>query len=287
MFRQFVVCPLEAAIAYLLVAFFRVLPPDLASAIGGKVCRAIGPLLSLSRRAHRNLQIAFPEMGEAERNTVLAGMWENLGRLTAELPHLRALRDHGYIEVVGGDHLERSGRPLIVCTAHVGNWEIAPPATTLFGIQVDTVYRAPNNPLVDGLLRKLRRDGGGGNSIPKGGSGARAIVKALAKGGAILMVIDQKMNDGIPVPFFGRDAMTAPALASLALRYGCSVVPLQVERLAGTRFRVTVHPPMEIVSTGDRRADSLAVMTRVNALVEGWIRQRPEQWLWLHNRWPT
>jgi Kdo2-lipid IVA lauroyltransferase/acyltransferase len=287
--RRFVLNPLEAAIAYLLLGFFRILPPDIASAIGGKVCRAIGPLTSLSHRVDRNLRIAFPEMSELERKAVAAGMWDNLGRVLAELPHMRKIRDNGYVEVVGAEHLEHRdrGKPLLFWTGHLANWEIIPSVAERFGTNIDFIYRAPNNPLVDDLLRKLRDDAGGGNLIPKGPRGARNIVRTLAHNGVIGLVIDQKMNDGIAIPFFGKEAMTAPALANLALRYECPAVPLRMERLEGTRFRLTAYPPMSMPRTGDHHADALAIMMRVNAMVEDWIRERPEQWLWVHNRWPT
>ncbi|MBL4691050.1 MAG: lauroyl acyltransferase, partial [Rhodospirillales bacterium] len=98
--------------------------------------------------------------------------------------------------------------------------------------------------------------------------------------------VDQKMNDGIPVPFFGRDVMTAPALAELALRYDCPVVPARITRLKGARFRLMALAPLELIRTGDHKADVAANMAQVNALIEQWVRDTPEQWLWLHNRWP-
>ena len=100
------------------------------------------------------------------------------------------------------------------------------------------------------------------------------------------MLVDQKQNDGIAVPFFGRDAMTAPAIARIGLRFGCPLLPIAVERLSGARFRVTVMPALNLAATGNVALDVLAGMTRVNALIEDWIRARPEQWLWLHRRWP-
>ncbi len=100
------------------------------------------------------------------------------------------------------------------------------------------------------------------------------------------MLVDQKQNDGIPVPFFGRDAMTAPAIGRLALRFNCPVVPIRTERLDGARFRFTVLPPIELAPTGDGAFDVAAAMARINALIEEWVRARPGQWLWLHRRWP-
>jgi KDO2-lipid IV(A) lauroyltransferase len=150
-------------------------------------------------------------------------------------------------------------------------------------MKLPVVYRAPNNPWADALLRRFRD---APLSIPKGPEGARALLRLIRAGGHAGILVDQKMNDGIPVPFFGRTAMTAPAVAQLGLRQGCVLVPSRTERLNGARFRITLYPPLDLHPTGDRVADELAVMTRINRLIEGWIRDHPEQWLWLHRRWP-
>ena len=125
-----------------------------------------------------------------------------------------------------------------------------------------------------------------GGLIPRGAEGARRALALMRKGEHLGMFVDQKLNDGIPVPFFGRDAMTAPALARFALKFDCPVVPVRVERLHGSCLRITHYPPIDLPRTGDRQADVAATMAKVNAVIEGWVRERPEQWLWLHNRWP-
>ena len=100
------------------------------------------------------------------------------------------------------------------------------------------------------------------------------------------MLMDQKMNDGIEARFFGRPAMTAPALAALALRLRCPVVPAHVERLGPARFRLVCDPPLPLPGTGNRAADVLVLTQMVNDRLEQWIRARPGEWLWLHRRWP-
>jgi KDO2-lipid IV(A) lauroyltransferase len=122
--------------------------------------------------------------------------------------------------------------------------------------------------------------------IPKGPSGARQTIKLLSRGELVAMFVDQKMNDGIEVPFFGRPAMTAPALASLALKYDRPVIPFRIIRLKGAHFRAEVLAPFRFEASDDRNEDVMRAMTHVNQLLEGWIRQYPEQWLWLHRRWP-
>jgi KDO2-lipid IV(A) lauroyltransferase len=115
---------------------------------------------------------------------------------------------------------------------------------------------------------------------------SRRAVAALRRGGHLALLADQKLNDGLPVPFFGRAAMTAPALALLALRFDCAVMPARVERLHGARFRLTLYPPLELPRRGKREADVAALMEAVNRTLEGWIREHPEQWFWVHSRWP-
>lgn len=283
--------PLEAAFVHGIAGLFRALPLDAASALGGRIGRTVGPLLPGTRKARRNLERAFPEKSRAEIDAIIRGMWDNLGRVIAEYPHLDeigAFGPGGRVEVVGAEHIDalrEDGRAGILVSGHLANWEIQPVTARKMAMELALVYRAPNNPYVGALLTDLR-GAASGTHIPKGAEGARAILRILTRGGHVGMLIDQKMNDGIPVPFFGRDAMTAPAAAQLALRLGIPLVPTRTERLGGARFRITVLPPVEPPATGDRNADVRILMERLNRLLEQWIRERPAEWLWLHRRWP-
>jgi KDO2-lipid IV(A) lauroyltransferase len=293
---RYVVRPLETAGLHFLYVVLRALPLDAASALGGAVARLIGPHLGLSRRARRNLERAFPGMDAGAVEATIREMWDNLGRIAAELPHLPRIKvfdsdptcGKARVDVVGIEQLDaarEAGKPIICFTAHVGNWEIAPLVTMRRGMPLQVVYRSANNKWADRLFLTGRRDVVGG-LIPKGAEGARLLIKALHAGQALGMLVDQKMNDGIAVPFFGRDAMTAPALAQLALKFDCIVQPIWVERLGGAHYRVNIEAPLPLLHTGDRHADIRALMTAVNAQMETWIRKRPGQWLWLHRRWP-
>lgn len=283
--------PLEAAFVFGIAGLFRALPLDTASALGGRIGRAVGPLLPGSRTARRNLERAFPEKTPAEIDAIIRGMWDNLGRVIAEYPHLDKIGEFGpggRVEVVGGEHIDalrEDGKAGILVSGHFANWEVQSVTSRKMGLELALVYRAPNNPYVGALLTDLR-GAAGGTHIPKGAEGARAILRLLTRGGHVGMLIDQKMNDGIPVPFFGRDAMTAPAAAQLALRLGIPLVPARTERLGGARFRITVLPPVEAPDTGDRNVDVRILMERLNRLLEQWIRERPAEWLWVHRRWP-
>lgn len=282
--------PFQAALAYLAFAVIGLIPLDAASALGGRLGRAFGPRLKVSERARSNLAAAFPEMSGERIEAVVRGMWDNLGRTVFEFPHLDHLRFDGeepHIEVVGAEHivaLRDDGRPGIFFSAHMANWEVVPLCAVRHGLSIDLIYRAPNNPWMERLFGRRHR--GLGELIAKGAPGARRALAQLKKGSHLGMLVDQKMNDGIAVPFFGRDAMTAPALALFALKFDLPAVPARIERLGGARFRITYFPPLELARSGDREADVAAIMAEVNGLIESWVRERPEQWLWLHNRWP-
>jgi len=281
----------EASLAWLAYGLFRALPVDAASAFGGWLASVVGPRLPVSRRAHRNLELALPERSAGEIYGLVRGMWANLGRVTAEYAHLdkfRCYEPNGRVEVVGIEHLDAvrdSETGALFFSAHLGNWEILTLGATQRGLALVQIYRAANNAAVNRLMARARRPVGGALH-PKGHRGAREATAALGRGEHVAMLVDQKLGEGISVPFFGRPAMTARALATLALRHHCPVLPARVERLRGATFRLTIYPPMTIPDSGDRKADALAFMVSVNAVVEGWVRERPEQWLWLHRRWP-
>ena len=282
---------IEALGARLLFRVFGALPLDAASALGGFLARTIGPHLGASKRAIRNLRRAMPELGEADIRRIVAGMWDNLGRVVAEFPHLGEIEiftPGGRVEVVGVDAMmatRSADQRYIFFSAHYGNWEIAALAAPQAGFTAAQVYRAANNPLIDRVIMKARGPFAGG-LIPKGPAAARRLVEAIERGHSLSMLVDQKMNDGIAVPFFGRDAMTAPALARLARRFGCTVVPVRVERVKGAHFRLVCETPLPVPRTSDQHGDVLALMTAVNATLERWIRADPAQWFWLHRRWP-
>jgi KDO2-lipid IV(A) lauroyltransferase len=151
-------------------------------------------------------------------------------------------------------------------------------------VNVTQIYRAPNNPVIDRLIAKFRGDRG--EYIPKGATAARRAYAALYRGEHLTMLADQKLNEGIPVPFFGRPAMTATALALLALHFDCDVLPARVERLRGAQFRLTVFPPVPLPRSGNQNHDVAVLTATVTAILESWIRERPEEWLWVHRRWP-
>ncbi|MCU0983804.1 MAG: lauroyl acyltransferase [Acetobacteraceae bacterium] len=283
----------EAALARAVFALFGALGPVRASNFGAAVARAIGPHLPVSRVADRNLAIAFPERDAAWRRETVKAAWDNLGRVVAEYPHLSALKrtDSGPGWEIAGEAVMREiagrGGPAIFFSGHIANWELLPPAASHFGIVLSSVYRAPANPLIDHMILGFREAALAPLNaplFPKGARGARAMLAHFNRGGFLAMLLDQKMNDGIEARLFGRPAMTAPALAQLALRHRCPVIPGRAMRVGPARYRFETEPPLPLPDSGNRAADVAALTQAVNDTLERWIRDRPAEWLLFHRR---
>lgn len=279
---------LEALLLTLLFAVFRALPAQKASALGGWLGRMIGPRLAASRKARRNIERALPGLDEEAKERAIIGMWDNLGRIIAEYPHLEEL-GLDFTEIAGEENLEAAlldPKGAIFFGAHYGNWEIN--AATVFihyDRAIDLSYRAPNNPWSDRLLMKARTLNGKLTAHAKSRMGGKNMMEAIKHGGTLGILIDQKYNEGLAVPFFGIEAMTNPFFVQLAQKYGCRLVPIRNERLDGANFRLNVYEPLAVFEEDGSKRPVEDVIADAHALLEGWIRERPDHWLWLHRRW--
>lgn len=278
---------LEAFGLSVLMALFWALGAQWASGFGGWIGRTLGPRMAASRKARRNLERALPDLDEARKDEIIAGMWEHLGRVIAEYPHLKVLSQE--TEILGREHLDAAldnPKGAIFFGGHLGNWEINAPAILMqCGKAVDISYRAPNNPWSDALLMRMRVMGGRIKAHAKSRQGGKNMMDAIKGGGALGILIDQKYNQGLSLPFFGVDAMTNPFFVQLAQKYGCALVPIRNERLTGARFTLRVYEPIAVFEKDGSKRAVEDVIAEAHTLLEGFIKDTPEQWLWLHRRW--
>ena len=267
----------------------KLLGPDKASDFCGWLLKKIGPMLSQHKTMRRNLKLAFPDWTEVEIERTAMAAWESAGRTAGELPHLPAIDPYtsGRVDVVGVERLDEinaSGKGAVFISGHFANWEIMPAAICKRIPHAVMTYRALNNPHIDRRINKLRHDYGTGTTAPKG-IGTRELMRALARGAPIALMNDQKFREGVSVPLFGHEAMTAQGPTRLALKYGVPIVPVSTVRTGPARFRVEIHEPFLPQDTGDAEADILASVTRINGFLEDCIRAEPGQWVWPHRRW--
>ena len=178
-----------------------------------------------------------------------------------------------------------SGKGGIALSGHCANWELMALAAWQAGIDGAEVYRPVNNPIVNWWIMRQRTRYAYPTQISKTGDNTRELLRTLKDGKVLAMLTDQKHSEGMPVPFFGRDAWTAAGPAVLGLRTGAALVPIRMVRTGGAHFRMTFYPPLQIERSGDKDADIRATMLAINKALEDAVREHPEQWLWAHNRW--
>jgi KDO2-lipid IV(A) lauroyltransferase len=209
----------------------------------------------------------------------------------AEFPILdRIAADPSRIEIEGAERLAEiaaGAGPVVFVSGHFSSFELMPAAIVRAGAPCQITYRAMNNPIVDAKVRANRFRYGVRLFAPKGLEGARELMRGLERGESVALMNDQKFNGGVAAPLFGVMAHTAPGPATFALRFGIPLQPMSVERIGpGARFRVIVHQPIQLEDTGDRDADVAAGVRRINNFIEERVRARPEEWFWVHRRWP-
>ncbi len=280
-----------------LFGLLRRVDPDRASDLCGAIARRCGPLLPVHRLGRANLRSAFPERDSEWIEQTLRGVWENLGRVAGEYVHLGRLWDYevgrpdteGRIIVDAAavrlfEELAADGKPALAFAAHLGNWELPAVAAAAHGMPTAVVYRMPNNRSVAAAITRIRQ-GLMGRLIRGRAEAVFEMAGALNQGEHLGMLVDQHWSRGVDVTFFGRRCKANPTLARLARQYDCPVVGVRVVRLREHRFRVDAVGPLSLPRDAAGQVDILGTMQMVTGIVEGWIREHPEQWLWLHRRW--
>ena len=273
----------------------RLIGPDRSGDVGGRLARTLGPRLKNHKVAIANLQAAYPEKDDQEIQRLALAAWDNLGRTGAEYPHLKKLVDFDpddpsrkvRLEVAGVEHffaLRDDGRPGIIFAAHLGNWELPAVVAARYGLDVTAVFRPPNRPIARKLVAEVRSETMGNMEATRQGV-AFKLRDILDNGGHLGALVDQHFTRGVKVPFFGRLVQANPLLAKLARQFDCPVHGVRVIRLPEHRLRVELTPPLEFHRDESGQIDEKAAVMAMAATVEGWVREHPGQWLWMHRRW--
>ncbi len=262
---------------------------DKAANICSFIARKVGPYLKVTDIARSNLVKIIPESQNHEQ--IIDEVWDNFGRYIGEFPYIDKLSKaeiEKLIDIKGIEHLTKfnnENQPFLAFAGHLGNWEMILKVLTKLYPKFGVVYRKANNPYFNQALLNSR------NSeniqlIAKGPAGVKDLIKTIKDGYAIAMLVDQKMNDGIEVPFFGYPAMTSYAIAKFAVQFNYPIMPMQIIRIPKTsNFELIIHPPLEYTKTKNKEQDYYNIMLKINQILEGWIKQNPGQWFWFHNRW--
>ncbi|MFY9786066.1 MAG: lipid A biosynthesis lauroyl acyltransferase [Pseudolabrys sp.] len=274
----------------------RAVDPDKMADFTGWMMSRIGPLLPESRIGRANLAVAFPEKSQAEIDTILRGCWDNLGRMGAEFAHLDRLWSYdreqptrGRIDLAQPD-IERfhklldDGKPALIFAAHLANWELPAICAATYNLDSAVLYRRPNISRIDRWLTETRT-AHMGELISTDLDAPMKIADALQRGAHVGILVDQYYSRGVPVAFFGRQTLANPLLARLAQHFDCPIHGTRIIRLENHRFRAELTDEIKPARDANGKIDIAGTMQIITSVVEQWIRQCPEQWLWMHRRW--
>lgn len=258
---------------------------------GYRLFSLLGPRLKKHRHVLGNLQIAFPNLSQEQRQALATRVWGNLGGVLAEYPHLHKLVDigsasHTDIQMTDASRpVVENRQAAVYVTPHLGNWEIAAATVARLEIPITTIYSPQSNPLIDRMTQSIREALGLKFVAKK--NALRHLVKELRNGRSVGMLPDQRVDEGDAVPYFGVDALTTTSPAWLAIKMDCPLIPVRIERLGPDRFRAVFHDPIDTrADIADVRSRSIEVTRQVNACFERWIGQHPEHWHCTKRRWP-
>ena len=277
-----------------LMRVMRLQPPRFASWNGGFWARKIGPYTSIQRVTLRNLRLAYPEKTEAEREAIARGMWDNLGRMAGEFVHLDRIWQYNMwepaksrIETTGVSNfvaMRVDGKPALVFTAHLANWELPAIAAAAQGLDSAVLFRAPDNSFFADLLFEARSRVMG-NLVAASHVAVFELAAVLDQGKHLGILVDQARRGGPTVQFFGQPCSANPTIARLARLYECPVHGVRVIRLPEGRFRIQCTPALDLPRDASGRIDVDGAMQMITSVVEGWVREYPEQWTWFYKRW--
>jgi len=268
-----------------------------AANFAGALLRKVGPFLPEHRIGRDNLRAAFPEKSDADIERILAGVWDNLGRVTVEFAHLDEFCVAGvgpqtadvitYRPEMEGhfNDLMQSGQAVLCFAAHLANWEIPAVGAKAIGAKTAVLYRRPNIAPVGDLIVRLRTPLMG-ELVANGLSAPVQLARLASSGVHVGMLVDQHYTKGVEVIFFGRRCMANPLIALLARQTERPIRGMRAIRKAdGNSFSMEITDPIDPARDAEGRIDIAGTMQRITSVVEGWIREYPEQWLWLHRRW--
>jgi KDO2-lipid IV(A) lauroyltransferase len=279
-----------------LLKLIRRMDPDRTAKRAGSILKRIGPKLREHRIGRANLAAAFPEKSPEEIEQILTGVWDNLGRIAAEFAYLDqhwfdsiARLDESRIEFSERSletfvRLRDDGKPALLFSAHLGNWELPALVAAAHKLETAMLYRRPSMPAVAEAVQNARALSMG-RLIASGFDAPVKLVKELGRGTHVGMLVDQFDWRGVEVTFFGRRTKASPLLARLARHVDAPIHGVRSIRLPGHRFRVEITDEIAAPRDTEGKVDVEGTTQLITSVIERWVRENPEQWLWVHRRW--
>jgi len=271
----------------ILFSLFKILGLNISSALGGKLFEKIGPLFRSKKLIHSNLKKAFPNIDLDDLNKTTKLMWNNYGRVFAEymfIEHFRKDTSNKNIKIEGQEILEdikRKDKSVVFISGHLSNFELMAMHIEKSGIKLSAIYRPLNNIFLNKIMERIRKKYICKYQIKKGIGGIKKLIHLKKSNYSSALMIDQRVSQGIESNFFSQKALTTTIPAQLVKKFNIPVVPIFIERIKNTSFKIIVKNPIIF----DKEETTQNITDRLNLVLEKMIVYKPEQWIWSHNRW--
>ena len=278
---------MQFLIISILFLLFKILGLNYASYISGKIVSFIGPFFRSKNLIKSNILKSFPNLESNEIEKISKKMWNNYGRILAEYIFIKDFRESKFkdnIEIKGQeilDKIKKDDEAVIFVSGHFNNFELMAMQIEKSGINLAAIYRPLNNKFLNFIMERIRKKYICKNQIKKGISGTKQLLSFFKKKTSIALMIDQRVSQGIKSNFFKHEALTTTIPAQFVKKFKCKVVPIYIERVKDTNFKLTIHEPL--VYSNEESIDSITL--NLNLILEKLILKNPGQWIWSHNRW--
>ena len=267
--------------------FFKIIGPKLSSKISGKIFEIIGPFFRSKKVIYNNIKRALPEIDENNLKNIENSMWNNYGRIFAEYIFLKDFR-YGKlaseVQIEGQEILndiKKNNKQVIFISGHLSNFELMAMFIEKSGINLSAIYRPLNNIFLNGIMENIRKRYICKNQIKKGLAGLKKLIKLKKKNYSTALMIDQRVSEGILSPLFNERALTTTIPAQLAKRFNIPIVPVYIERIKGLKFKIIISQPLSF----SQNTSQQEITDTLNKILEKFILNKPENWIWSHNRW--
>ena len=270
-----------------LFLIFRILGIKISSYIGGKLGSMFGPFFRSKQLIRSNIINALPNLTKQELEIIIKKMWNNYGRILSEYIFIKKFRNSNLNDnllVEGNEILQtikKSHEPVIFISGHFDNFELMAMQIDKLGVKLSAIYRPLNNIFLNKIMENIRSKYICKNQIKKGAASIRELLTMFKNGTSIALMIDQRVSEGISSNFFGQKALTTTIPAQFVKRFNCKIVPIYIERISGVNFKMRINEPINF-----SKDESIEKITDdLNLYLEKMILQKPDQWIWTHNRW--
>ena len=273
--------------AILSFLIFKILGPSLSSKLSGQIFRLIGPFFRPKKIIHANIKRGIPNISSEKLDRITSLMWINYGNVFAEFMFLKNFRYgklSSKVEVEGQnilDEIKKSNKQVIFISGHFCNFELMAMYLEKNGINLATIYRPLNNFFLNGFMERIRTKYICKYQIKKGIGGLKKLINLKKKDFSTALMIDQRVSEGILSNFFNQEALTTTIPAQLVKKFNIPVVPVYIERIGDLNFKITINKPINF----QKETSIKNITDDLNKILEEMILNKPEQWIWSHNRW--